>query len=174
MTPVRMTAGLTQAALDLLPPSWRRHPAVGPIVRRQAAMCHLLMHTRVSHNRPPFGVDSAVLAGCRVPVVEEVAAETPFGRLLQFRKDVRAQSGSVPAAPARPGRAGRSRLEATEEPRVLIVAPLSGHFATLMRDTVRTMLADHDVYVAEWANARDVPLAAGRFGLDEYIEHVMG
>jgi polyhydroxyalkanoate depolymerase len=56
---------------------------------------------------------------------------------------------------------------------VLIVAPLSGHFSTLMRDTVRTMLADHDIFVAEWANARDVPLAAGRFGLDEYIEHVM-
>ena len=50
---------------------------------------------------------------------------------------------------------------------------MSGHFATLLRDTVRTMLADHDVYITDWHNARDVPLAAGRFGLDEYIEHVM-
>ena len=56
---------------------------------------------------------------------------------------------------------------------MLIVAPMSGHFATLLRDTVRTMLADHDVYITDWHNARDVPLAAGRFGLDEYVEHVM-
>jgi poly(3-hydroxybutyrate) depolymerase len=56
---------------------------------------------------------------------------------------------------------------------VLIVAPMSGHFATLLRETVRTMLADHDVYITDWHNARDVPLAAGRFGLDESIEHLM-
>jgi poly(3-hydroxybutyrate) depolymerase len=54
-----------------------------------------------------------------------------------------------------------------------VVAPMSGHFATLLRDTVRTALQDHDVYVTDWLNVRDVPLAAGRFGLDEYIEHVM-
>ena len=59
------------------------------------------------------------------------------------------------------------------QPQVLIVAPMSGHFATLLRDTVRTMLADHDVYVTDWHNARDVPLRAGRFGLDEYIEHLI-
>ena len=58
-------------------------------------------------------------------------------------------------------------------PRVLIVAPMSGHFATLLRDTARTMLADHDVYITDWHNARNVPLVAGRFGLDEYIEHLM-
>ena len=56
---------------------------------------------------------------------------------------------------------------------MLLVAPMSGHFATLLRDTVRTLLADHDVYVTDWHNARDVPLRAGRFGLDEYTEHLM-
>ncbi len=56
---------------------------------------------------------------------------------------------------------------------MLVVAPMSGHFATLLRDTVRTALHDHDVYVTDWHNVRDVPLAAGRFGLDEYIEHVI-
>jgi len=61
----------------------------------------------------------------------------------------------------------------SERPRVLIVAPMSGHFATLLRDTVRTVLQDHDVYITDWLNARDVPLCEGRFGLDEYIEHVM-
>ncbi len=56
---------------------------------------------------------------------------------------------------------------------MLVVAPMSGHFATLLRDTVRTVLQDHDVYVTDWHNVRDVPLAAGRFGLDEYTEHII-
>ena len=56
---------------------------------------------------------------------------------------------------------------------MLVVAPMSGHFATLLRDTVRTLLRDHDVYVTDWHNVRDVPLSAGRFGLDEYIEHMI-
>jgi poly(3-hydroxybutyrate) depolymerase len=60
-----------------------------------------------------------------------------------------------------------------QRPTVLIVAPLSGHFATLLNDTARTMLVDHDVYITDWHNARDVPLAAGRFGLDEYVEQVI-
>jgi len=60
-----------------------------------------------------------------------------------------------------------------EQPRVLLVAPLSGHFATLLRDTVRTMLPDNDVYLTDWHNARDIPLAEGRFGFDEYIEHIV-
>jgi poly(3-hydroxybutyrate) depolymerase len=85
-----------------------------------------------------------------VVVTEETAAQTPFATLLHFRKDL--------AAP---------------QPRVLIVAPMSGHFATLLRETVRTMLQDHDVYITDWHNARDVPLSAGRFGLDEYTEHLM-
>ena len=75
---------------------------------------------------------------------------TPFATLLRFRKQT-----------------------AEPQPRVLIVAPMSGHFATLLRDTVRTMLADHDVYISDWHNTRDVPLSAGRFGLDEYTEHLM-
>jgi polyhydroxyalkanoate depolymerase len=61
----------------------------------------------------------------------------------------------------------------TPQPRVLLVAPLSGHFATLLRETVRTMLPDHDVYITDWHNARDVPLTAGRFGFDEYIDHLI-
>jgi poly(3-hydroxybutyrate) depolymerase len=75
---------------------------------------------------------------------------TPFATLLRFAK---------PGAPA--------------QPKVLIVAPMSGHFATLLRDTVRTALQDHDVYVTDWHNVRDVPLAAGRFGLDEYTAHLI-
>jgi len=83
-------------------------------------------------------------------VREEVIYSSPFATLLRFRKE-----------------------GVENQPRVLIVAPMSGHFATLLRDTARTMLADHDVYITDWHNARDVPLAAGRFGLDEYAQHLM-
>ncbi len=79
---------------------------------------------------------------------EEAADRTPFGTLLHFKKDI-----------------------ATAQPRVLLIAPLSGHFATLLRATVRTMLPEHDVYITDWHNARDVPLAAGYFGFDDYIAH---
>jgi poly(3-hydroxybutyrate) depolymerase len=80
-------------------------------------------------------------------VHEEVVLAAPFATLLRFAK---------PGAPA--------------QPKVLVVAPMSGHFATLLRDTVRTLLADHDVYVTDWLNVRDVPLSVGRFGLDEYTQ----
>jgi len=83
-------------------------------------------------------------------VREETITSTPFGRLLHFAKDI-----------------------GTAQPRVLVVPGLAGHFATLIRGTVRALLPDHDVYVADWRNARNVPVAAGRFGLDEYIEHLM-
>jgi len=59
------------------------------------------------------------------------------------------------------------------QPRVLVVAPLSGHFATLLRATVRTLLPEHDVFITDWHNARDVPITAGRFGIDEYVEHLI-
>ncbi|MBC7484547.1 MAG: polyhydroxyalkanoate depolymerase, partial [Rhizobacter sp.] len=88
--------------------------------------------------------------GEAVAVTEEVVMSTPFATLLRFRKQ-----------------------GAALQPKVLVVAPMSGHFATLLRDNVRTVLQDHDVYVTDWHNVRDVPLAAGRFGLDEYTEHII-
>jgi poly(3-hydroxybutyrate) depolymerase len=91
-----------------------------------------------------------MVKGEPVPVTEEIVMATPFATLLRFRKQ---------GAPA--------------QPKVLVVAPMSGHFATLLRDTVRTTLQDHDVYVTDWHNVRDVPLSAGRFGLDEYTEHII-
>jgi polyhydroxyalkanoate depolymerase len=104
----------------------------------------------LTHSRPPFDIDTVEVNGALARVTEEVVKRTPFASLLHFRKDI--------AAP---------------QPRVLLVAPMSGHFATLLRGTVRTMLADHDVYITDWHNPRDVPLAAGRFGFDEYVEHVI-
>jgi poly(3-hydroxybutyrate) depolymerase len=119
-------------------------------VRRLAAACEVFALARLTHRRPAFGISSVEVGRRTVAVREERVCGTPFGTLVHFRKDVRAA-----------------------QPRVLLVAPMSGHFATLLRETVRTMLADHDVYITDWHNARDVPLAAGRFGLDEYVEHII-
>ena len=100
--------------------------------------------------RPPYGIDSVMVGNREVAVREEAADRTPFGTLLHFKKDID-----------------------QAQPRVLLIAPLSGHFATLLRATVRTMLAQHDVYITDWHNARDVAVAEGRFGFDEYIGHIV-
>jgi poly(3-hydroxybutyrate) depolymerase len=142
-----------RSAARLLPP-WLSGSGLGafrPAASRQAeAACRLLTLTEVTHHRPPWRIDSVQVKGEAVPVTEEAVLTTPFATLRRFRK------------------AG-----AAEQPKVLVVAPMSGHFATLLRDTVRTMLADHDVHVTDWHNVRDVPLSAGRFGLDEYTQHVI-
>ena len=124
--------------------------APGRTARRLAALWRTLALAEITHARPDWGIASVVVDGVEHPVVEEATAQTPFATLRRFRK-----------------------VGAAEQPRVLLVAPMSGHFATLLRDTVRTMLRDHDVYVTDWHNVRDVPLSAGRFGLDEYIEHLI-
>ena len=121
-----------------------------PALRQAAAAFRVLELAEVTHKRPPWRIDQVVVKGESVPVVEEVVMSTPFATLLRFRK---------PGAPV--------------QPKVLVVAPMSGHFATLLRDTVRTVLQDHDVYVTDWHNVRDVPLTAGRFGLDEYTQHLI-
>ena len=118
--------------------------------RQMAAACKVLELAEVTHTRPAWKIASISIGGESTPVVEEVVHATPFATLRRFRKDT-----------------------AAAQPRVLIVAPMSGHFATLLRDTVRTMLADHDVYITDWHNVRDVPLSAGRFGLDEYTQHII-
>ncbi|MBA1147319.1 polyhydroxyalkanoate depolymerase [Ectothiorhodospiraceae bacterium WFHF3C12] len=121
-----------------------------PSVRKLAAAYEVYALAALTHSRPDFDIDYVEVEGETVPVHEEVVHRTPFGSLLHFRKETdRAQ------------------------PPVLMIAPMSGHFATLLRETIRTMLQDHDVYVTDWHNARDVPLWEGNFGLDEYVDHVV-
>ncbi|HEX8417466.1 MAG TPA: polyhydroxyalkanoate depolymerase [Methylobacterium sp.] len=115
-----------------------------------SAGARMMMRSGLTHTRPAYGIDSIKVGNREVPVEEEAVFATPFGTLLRFKKDI-----------------------ATEQPRVLLVAPLSGHFATLLRGTVRTLLADHDVYITDWHNARDVPLASGPFGFDDYVDHLV-
>jgi poly(3-hydroxybutyrate) depolymerase len=144
MTPVRTWASM--AAHSGGAPLLSDHPAV----RNLTAVYELIARAGLTHTRPPFGIQSVTVGNREVEVREEAAAKTPFGTLLHFKKDI-----------------------ATAQPRVLLVAPLSGHFATLLRATVRTMLPDHDVFITDWHNARDVPLTAGRFGVDEYTDHLI-
>ncbi len=121
--------------------------------RKLAALCDVVKLSEVTHKRPPFGIEHVAVAGRLTAVSEEAVHTTPFGTLLRFRKQLPADT--------------------PPQPKLLIVAPMSGHFATLLRDTVETALPDHDVHITDWHNARDVPLSAGRFGLDEYTEHLM-
>lgn len=148
MRPLHFFAGTTAGVFER--PSQSVFEWMMPM-RMLTAACAVVDLVRLTHQRPAFGIDSVVLGDRRLKVREEVAQRTPFGTLLRFRK-VGAPAG---------------------QPRVLMVAPMSGHFATLLRETVRTMLPEHDVYITDWHNARDVPLAAGRFGFDEYVEHVI-
>ncbi len=127
--------------------------ATAQMSARIGAACKVLEMAEVTHRRPAWRLDTVTVGDEVLPVTEEVVAQTPFATLLRFAK---------PATPA-----------TAKQPRVLVVAPMSGHFATLLRDTVRTMLPDHDVHVTDWHNVRDVPLSAGRFGLDEYTQHIM-
>jgi poly(3-hydroxybutyrate) depolymerase len=144
MTPVRAWANM--AASSGVAPLLSDHPAM----RNLTAVYELIARAGLTHTRPPFGITSVTVGNREVEVHEEAAAKTPFGTLLHFKKDV-----------------------ATAQPRVLLVAPLSGHFSTLLRATVRTMLPDHDVFITDWHNARDIPLTAGRFGMDEYTDHLI-
>ena len=118
--------------------------------RAAGALCEMVSRATLTHHRPSFGIDEIKTANRVVPVHEEEVFATPFGTLLRFVKE-----GAAP------------------QPRVLLVAPLSGHFATLLRDTVRVLLPEHDVHITDWANARDVGIWHGRFGFEEYVEHLM-
>jgi poly(3-hydroxybutyrate) depolymerase len=118
--------------------------------RAAGALCEMVSRATLSHRRPSFGITESTVGNRVVPVREEEVLATPFGTLLRFAKE---------GAPA--------------QPRVLLVAPLSGHFATLLRDTVRVLLPEHDVHITDWANARDVGVWHGRFGFDEYVEHLI-
>jgi polyhydroxyalkanoate depolymerase len=142
----RRAAGTMSAMLARLPMGL---PNALP-VRTMRAAYDLVSDTKVTHARPPFGVDEVLVGDELVEVKESVADETPFCTLVHFEKET-----------------------STPLPKVLIVAPLSGHFSTLLRTTVRTLSSDHDVYLTDWINAREIPLDAGRFGFDEYIDHVI-
>ena len=125
-------------------------PLTPSALRHAAAGWSLFAETGLTHHRPAFGIDTVSLGDSTVAVHEEVADDTPFATLLHFRKD-----------------------DFAVQPRVLLVAPMSGHFATLLRHTVEVMLPEHDVFITDWKNARDIACADGSFGLDAFIDHLI-
>ncbi|MCH8952182.1 MAG: polyhydroxyalkanoate depolymerase [Proteobacteria bacterium] len=121
--------------------------------RTTAAACDMFVNATRRYAKPEFGIEETEIAGVSVPVVEDVVLQKPFCNLIHFRRD-------------------SAVAKARNDPRVLIVAPMSGHFATLVRGTVEAMLPDHEVYLTDWADARDAPLSAGRFDLADYTDYI--
>jgi len=131
------------------------NPIAGtPLGRHMLAAFEVFENVTRRYGKPEWGLKTARVGNVEVPVHEHVVAATPFCNLLHFDRDT-------------------SKCGARYDPKVLIVAPLSGHYATLLRGTVRAMLPEHDVYITDWADARDIPLAMGRFDLDDFIDHVI-
>jgi poly(3-hydroxybutyrate) depolymerase len=125
-------------------------PSISDSVGKMSGVFEVLARMRLTHARPAYNLDTVEIDGQPVAITEDKVCKLPFGTLLHFRKDM-----------ADPG------------PRVLLVAPLSGHFATLLRETARTLLTDHDVYITDWHNARDVALFNGEFELDHYTDYLI-
>ncbi len=146
MSPLRLLAQGGSAALWL-------GKTEGSLLRKFSASMEVFSRLRLTHSRPAYGISSVKVGERDFAVTEEAVLAMPFGTLLRFKKE------GVADLPF--------------QPPVLLVAPLSGHFATLLRETVRTLLQDHDVYITDWHNARDVSLRHGPFALDDYIDHMI-
>jgi poly(3-hydroxybutyrate) depolymerase len=127
------------------------HTSVG---RHAAAACEVFERTTRRYDKPAFGLATTTVDGATVAVEERVVWQRPFCRLLRFKRDIPSE-------------------RAARDPRVLLVAPMSGHFATLLRGTVEALLPNHEVFITDWMDARDVPLAAGPFDLDGYIDYII-
>ena len=146
LAPMRLMAELSRG--------WFSHPfspfTLSPLAKEITASSDLFLRVTNRYEKPKWGLDTTTVNGREVPVEEEVTLHKPFCRLIHFK------------------RAASSK----DDRKILVVAPLSGHHSTLLRDTVRTMLPDNDVYVTDWVDARMVPMSAGPFHLDDYVDYV--
>ncbi|KIQ98188.1 Intracellular PHB depolymerase [Lysobacter sp. A03] len=122
-----------------------------------AAACELMYRIGKDYEKPEFGIHSIEFDGVDHPVIEREMLHKPFCRLLRFKRYTD-DAGNL--------------TEMRGQPPVLVVAPLSGHHSTLLRDTVRTMLRDHKVYITDWTDARMIPVSEGEFTLDDYIAYI--
>jgi poly(3-hydroxybutyrate) depolymerase len=148
LTPARAASDATKFLFES-PANPLTHTAYG---RTVAAACEIFERTTRRYEKPVFGLETTVVDGERVRVTERVVWERPFCRVISFDRAVR---------------------KAKPQPKVLIVAPMSGHFSTLLRGTVETFLPTHQVYITDWVDARMVPLVEGRFDLDDYIDYMI-
>jgi poly(3-hydroxybutyrate) depolymerase len=146
MDPLRAMARTTSWLMKTVTP----HEPYGLALRHINAAFEVFGYSGVTHKRPAYGIEKVQVGNGLVDVTDETVFSTPFASLVHFKKDTD-----------------------RKQPKVLLCAPMSGHFATLLRNTIEVLLQDHDVYVTDWHNARDIPLEAGVFGFDEYVEHVI-
>ena len=148
LAPFRLAAELSRG--------WFGNPfsplSYSPLARRLAAGSDLFLRVTQRYEKPAWAIDSTEIGGVRVPVTLDVALDKPFCKLIHFRRELETPRN---------------------DPKVLLVAPLSGHHATLLRDTVRALLPDHDIWITDWIDSRLVPITAGPFHLDDYVHYVM-
>jgi poly(3-hydroxybutyrate) depolymerase len=146
LAPMRFMAELSRG--------WFGHPfspfAQTPLAKEITAGSDLFLRVTNRYEKPLWGIDTTTISGREVPVEIEVVLDQPFCKLIHFKRET----------------------VGVNDAKVLVVAPLSGHHATLLRDTVRTMLPDNDVYVTDWVDARMVPVEAGPFHLDDYVDYI--
>ena len=147
LAPVRWMAEATRLAFvnPLHPMSWT------PMGRMIAAGSGVVESLLAERGKPDWDIDTVESDGKKRPIAVETVLEKPFGNLVRFRK------------------VGMSK----KQTRILLVAPMSGHFATLLRDTVRALLKENEVWITDWANASEVPDAEGKFGIERYMEYLM-
>ena len=145
MTPLRMQSALLQSVFENPFNPWTYTP-IGRMINANATMT--VRATR-KFDRPEFGLNTTIIDGKKVFVEERVIVEKPFCSLLNFKRKTK-----------------------RNDPKILLVAPMSGHYATLLRGTVEALLPHHDVYVTDWEDARQVPLSEGSFNLDDYITYL--
>lgn len=137
------------AVLDIFSPFTLMPAATLAMAKTFYASSEVLKQVATDYPKPSFGLCETVIDNKPVTVTEEVVLKKDFGSLLHFRRDT-----------------------AQNDPKVLIVSAMSGHYATIFRDTVAALLPHHDVYIVDWENARDVPTSKGNFGLDDYVQYV--
>jgi poly(3-hydroxybutyrate) depolymerase len=141
--------------------AWRLHadsplnPFVStPLIKNLSAACEVLEDVTRRYAKPEFGITQTSIPGQPGPVSEEIVLRMPFANLVQFRRD-------------------ETFVGQRHDPKVLLIAPMSGHYATLLRGTVKAMLPEHDVFITDWTDAREVPVAEGRFGFEDFVDYII-
>ncbi|MEM7506553.1 MAG: polyhydroxyalkanoate depolymerase [Pseudomonadota bacterium] len=148
ISPMRQAARIGRQALQS-----PFNPFSGTIsARATAATLEMFVSATKRYGKPEFGIETAKVGNRELPIIEEIILEKPFANLVHFR---------------------RVGAEERDDPKVLIVAPMSGHYATLLRGTVAAMLPEHDVYITDWIDAREVPVSEGHFDLADYADYLM-
>ena len=127
------------------------------LAHRVSATYDLIYRLGKDYLKPGFHLHTLDIQGVEIAIHERVEIDKPFCELVRFKR----YTSDIPTLQSLKG-----------QPVVLLVAPLSGHYATLLRDTVKSLLADHKVYITDWKNARTVPLSEGEFHLDDYVNYI--